>query len=155
MIREAKNDSFSLLSLGLWPKCQYTTHTHAHLNELICHACSQLKRNRSPRPATKRADDAKCGERRKPHESVNHRQQRALIDLWLQGDLVIQKTETVLSGRLFGESTQQETLLKDVIDAIDHAQSDKRIQVLVLDLQDMRAAGISKLQDIGEALTRF
>ena len=79
----------------------------------------------------------------------------AALILSLQGDVVIQKTETVLSGRLFGESTQEETLLKDVIDAIDHAQNDKRIQALVLDLRDMRAAGISKLQYIGEALTRF
>jgi protease-4 len=79
----------------------------------------------------------------------------AALVLSLQGDVVIQKSETVLSGLLFGESTQEETLLKDVIDAIDHAQNDQRIQVLVLDLQDMRAAGISKLQYIGEALTRF
>ena len=89
------------------------------------------------------------------YDSEKDLPEEAALVLSLQGDLVIQKTETVLSGRLFGESTQQETLLKDVIDAIDHAQSDKRIQVLVLDLQDMRAAGISKLQYIGEALTRF
>ena len=80
--------------------------------------------------------------------------QAALI-LSLQGDIVIQKTETVFSGQMFGDSTREETLLKDVIDAIDHAGDEKRIQALVLDLKDMGGAGISKLQEIGEALNRF
>ena len=79
----------------------------------------------------------------------------AALVLALQGNIVIQKTETVLSGRLLGESTREETLLKDVIDAVDYAENDKRIQMLVLDLRDMGSAGISKLQDIGEALKRF
>ena len=80
---------------------------------------------------------------------------RAALVLSLQGDLVIQKTETLLSGRLLGESTREETLLKDVIDAIDYAKNDERIQVLMLDLHDMGGAGLSKLEDIGEALKRF
>ena len=80
---------------------------------------------------------------------------KAALVLSLQGDIVIQKTETVFSGRLFGEPTEEETLLRDVIDAIDYAKDDERIQVLVLDLRDMGAAGISKLQDIGESLMRF
>ena len=42
----------------------------------------------------------------------------AALILSLQGDIVIQKTETIFSGQLFGESTREETLLKDVIDAI-------------------------------------
>ncbi|MGD9300636.1 MAG: signal peptide peptidase SppA [Desulfobacterales bacterium] len=80
---------------------------------------------------------------------------KAALVLSLQGDLVIQKTETLLSGRLLGESTREETLLKDVLDAIDYAKNDKRIQALMLDLHDMGGAGISKLEDIGEALKRF
>ena len=80
---------------------------------------------------------------------------KTALVLSLQGDIVIQKTETVFSGRLFGDSDREETLLKDVIDAIDHAGNDKRIQALVLDLREMRAVGISKLQYIGEALKRF
>ena len=79
----------------------------------------------------------------------------AALVLSLQGDIVIQKTQTVLSGSLFGEPAQQETLLKDVIEAIDYAGNDERIQVLVLNLRDMGGAGISKLQNIGEALIRF
>ncbi len=80
---------------------------------------------------------------------------QAALVLSLKGDIVIQKTQTMLSGSLFGEPAQEETLLKDVIDAIDYAGNDKRIQVLVLHLRDMGGAGISKLQYIGEALIRF
>ena len=80
---------------------------------------------------------------------------KAALVLSLQGNIVIQKTETVLSGRLFGEPAQEETLLKDVIDAIDYAGNDERIEILVLDLRKMGGAGISKLQYIGEALKRF
>jgi len=79
----------------------------------------------------------------------------AALILSLQGDIVIQKTETIFSWQLFGESNREETLLKDVIDAIDHAGDDQRIQALVLDLNDMGSVGISKLQHIGEALKRF
>lgn len=81
--------------------------------------------------------------------------EKAALILSLQGDIVIQKTETVLSGRLLGEPKQEETLLKDVIDVIDYARGDQRIRALVLDLRDMGNAGTSKLQDIGEALKRF
>jgi protease-4 len=80
---------------------------------------------------------------------------KAALVLALQGDIVIQKTGTVPSGWLFGEPAREETLLRDVIDAIDYAVNDERIQLLVLDLHDMGSAGISKLQDIGESLTRF
>ena len=80
---------------------------------------------------------------------------KAALVLSLQGDIVIQKTASVFSGRFFGETTREETLLKDVIDAIDHAANDERIQALVLDLREMRAVGISKLQYIGDTLNRF
>ena len=54
-----------------------------------------------------------------------------------------------------GEATREETLLKDIIDVIDHAKDDQRVQALVLDLHDMGNAATSKLADIGEALKRF
>ena len=80
--------------------------------------------------------------------------QAALI-LSPQGDIVIQKTETILSSRLMGEASREETLLKDIIDVIDHAKDDQRVKALVLDLQDMGSAASSKLADIGQALLRF
>ena len=76
--------------------------------------------------------------------------QAALI-LAPQGDIVIQKTETMLSSRLMGEASRKETLLKDIIDVIDHAKDDQRVKALVLDLHDMGNAATSKLADIGEA----
>ena len=80
---------------------------------------------------------------------------KAALILSPQGDIVIQKTETMLSSRLMGEATREETLLKDIIDVIDHAKDDQRVKVLVLDLHDMGSAATSKLADIGEALKRF
>jgi len=78
----------------------------------------------------------------------------ALI-LSLQGDIVIQKAETVIAGRMFSDEPREETLLKDVLDALEHAADDQRIQALVLDLRYMGHAGVSKLQEIGAALNRF
>jgi protease-4 len=80
--------------------------------------------------------------------------QAALI-LAPQGDIVIQKTETMLSSRLMGEASRKETLLKDIIDVIDHAKDDQRVKALVLDLHKMGNAATSKLADIGESLKRF
>ncbi|HIG44161.1 MAG: signal peptide peptidase SppA [bacterium] len=48
-----------------------------------------------------------------------------------------------------------ETLLKDILDAIDAAAADERIKVLVLDLSRLKGAGFSKLEEIGYALERF
>ncbi len=48
-----------------------------------------------------------------------------------------------------------ETLLKDVIDAIQAAKSDSRIKLIVLDLGNLEPSGLSKLQEIGAALRDF
>lgn len=48
-----------------------------------------------------------------------------------------------------------ETLLKDVIDAIEAARDDDRIQVLVLDLSSFSGARLTKLQDVGGAISNF
>ena len=79
----------------------------------------------------------------------------AALILSLQGDIVIQKTETVLASRLLGEASQEETLLQDIIDVIEYAQEDPRVKALVLKLDDMGNAATSKLADIGTALKRF
>jgi protease-4 len=72
-----------------------------------------------------------------------------------QGEIVIQRTETVLTSRLMGEASREETLLKDIIDVIEHARDDHRVKVLVLDLHEMGRTATSKLSEIGEALKRF
>ncbi|MCL1089683.1 signal peptide peptidase SppA [Shewanella profunda] len=48
-----------------------------------------------------------------------------------------------------------EILLADVLYVIDNAAQDNRIKTLVLDLADLKRAGISKLQSIGTAINRF
>lgn len=80
---------------------------------------------------------------------------RAALVLSLRGDIVEQKTQTMLSSQLFGEAAREEILLRDIIDVVDHAAADPRVQALVLDLHDLGRAGISKMLDIGNALKRF
>ena len=53
------------------------------------------------------------------------------------------------------EEVKEETLLRDLIDAIELAREDERIGALVLDLDQLTRAGLSKLQEIGAALERF
>jgi protease-4 len=48
-----------------------------------------------------------------------------------------------------------ETLLKDVVDAIEAGKDDDRVQVLVLDLSSFGGARLTKLQDVGEAIVDF
>lgn len=79
----------------------------------------------------------------------------AALILGPEGNIVEQETETMLSSDIFGDAAKKETLLKDIINVIDFAQKDDRIQVMVLDLRKMARVGISKLQDIGAALVRF
>jgi protease-4 len=49
----------------------------------------------------------------------------------------------------------QETLLRDILDAVRAARDDDRIKAIVLDLNAMTGAGLSKLQEIAAELTRF
>jgi len=79
----------------------------------------------------------------------------AALILSPEGNIVEQKTETMLSSDIFGNAAREETLLQDMIDVIDYAKDDGRIELMVLDLRKMENAGISKLQSIGAALDRF
>jgi len=48
-----------------------------------------------------------------------------------------------------------ETLLKDVLDAIEAAKEDERVEVLVLDLSAFGGGRLTKLQDVAKALEDF
>lgn len=48
-----------------------------------------------------------------------------------------------------------ETLLKDLIDAVRHARDDDRVKVLVLQLNNLGAAGLSKLQELADEIMLF
>ena len=50
---------------------------------------------------------------------------------------------------------ESETLLKDLLDAIETAQDDSRVKALLLDLNGLGSAGLTKLQDLAGAISRF
>ncbi|WP_133406981.1 signal peptide peptidase SppA [Parashewanella tropica] len=54
-----------------------------------------------------------------------------------------------------GQTKQSETLLANILYAIDSAAHDKRIKTLVLDLSNFDYAETSKLESIGQALQKF
>lgn len=59
-----------------------------------------------------------------------------------------------VSGLLTG-GEGEETLLRDMVETIERAGEDDRIDVLVLDLSELQSAGVSKLQELGAALVAF
>jgi len=78
----------------------------------------------------------------------------------LTGDIVEQKHEVnpfdALLVEALGENEDKpEILLSDVLSVIAQAKNDDRVQLLVLQLQGLRSAGLTKLKDIGIALTDF
>jgi protease-4 len=79
----------------------------------------------------------------------------AVLVLAPSGVIVEQRSESLLSSELLGEDVTAETVLKDILDALDQARQDPRIKAVLLDLTKLHGAGLSKLQDIGAALKRF
>src|SRR5262245_17878773 len=82
---------------------------------------------------------------------------RAALVLDLKGRIVEQLTGDPFD-RAVGKATgrvEDETRLRDVVDVIDAAAKDSRIKMMVLDLGEMSGGGLSKMQEIGAALTRF
>jgi protease IV len=73
------------------------------------------------------------------------------------GFLVEQKTYVDPLTQIMQQSrpSDAETLVSDLIEAIDHATEDSRITSIVLELDYLIGGGISKLEDIGGALARF
>ncbi len=63
--------------------------------------------------------------------------------------------EGPLVSALLTGGPAEETLLRDLIETIERGAEDDRINVLVLDLSELQSAGVSKLQEIGAALTAF
>lgn len=61
----------------------------------------------------------------------------------------VDPVERALGG---DDSPPPETLLKDVLDAIEHAVDDERISTLVLVTDDFAGGGITKIHDVAKAL---
>jgi protease-4 len=91
------------------------------------------------------------------HTSIPTVPRSAALVLAPEGELVEQlATDPV--RRAFGQASggpAPETLLKDVIDAIQTAKGDSRIKLIVLQLSNLAPSGLSKLQEIGSALREF
>lgn len=84
----------------------------------------------------------------------------SILRLTIVGNIVEQKTEVNPFDETFSDlvgwpSQARETLLQDILDAIDHAADDSSISSILLDLDDMGQAGLNQLQDIGAALISF
>lgn len=91
------------------------------------------------------------------HTSIPSVPRSAALVIAPEGELVEQLSSDPLR-RAFGEASggpAPETLLRDVIDAIESAKSDSRIKLIVLDLGNLSSSGLSKLQEIGAALRDF
>jgi protease-4 len=91
------------------------------------------------------------------HTSVPTVPKTAALVIAPEGELVEQLSSDPLR-RAFGQASggpAPETLLRDVIDAIEAAKSDERIKLIVLDLGNLETSGLSKLQEIGAALRDF
>lgn len=56
---------------------------------------------------------------------------------------------------LSDEKEESETLVREVVDAINHAADDKRVSSIVLELGGLKGGGISKMEEIGQALIAF
>ncbi|WP_286267561.1 signal peptide peptidase SppA [Thalassotalea atypica] len=92
-------------------------------------------------------------------EEVIVPQNTALV-LNLYGDIVEQKQyvdpmDAFMAEALGRKEENPEILLSNILDVIETAKSDDRISLLVLHLQNLDRTGLSKLQEIGSALSDF
>jgi protease-4 len=76
------------------------------------------------------------------------------------GDIVEQKNEVDPFDAFMTEALEQkdkkpEVLVSDIITVIKRAKNDSRIKIIVLQLQGVNKTGLSKLQDISNALVEF
>ncbi len=82
---------------------------------------------------------------------------QAALTLIPSGRLVEQRSYTDPLTQLLQQSSAHdaETPVRDLVEAIDSAAGDPRITSLVLELNHLVSGGISKLEEVGAALTRF
>src|ERR1700690_4022948 len=91
------------------------------------------------------------------HTSVPLVPRSSALVITPEGELVDQLSSDPVR-RAIGQASggpAPETLLKDVIDAIESAKNDSRIKLIVLDLGNLDVSGLSKLQEIGASLPDF
>ena len=72
-----------------------------------------------------------------------------------EGNVVEEYTAVDALTQLSSDGRPQETLLQDLIDAVDYAREDDSIKVILLLLGDLQHIGIAKGLEFSEALQRF
>jgi len=78
----------------------------------------------------------------------------------IQGDIVEQKHQidpfdTLVNEALSKQDKKPEVLLTDIVKVINEAKNDKRIKLLVLNLQDLGGSGLTKLREVSAAISDF
>jgi protease-4 len=83
--------------------------------------------------------------------------EKAALLLNLAGTVVDQKSQVEPLQALLGEPAPEdrEVLLRNIIDAINYAKDDPAINSLVMELDKLSYVGISKTQEIAEAMEAF
>jgi len=83
--------------------------------------------------------------------------ERGALYLAPSGLLVDQRSYIDPVSEIFSQSNSRdsETLVRDIVASLDHAQYDERITHVLLDTNDMAGGGVAKLEEIGGALQRF
>lgn len=72
------------------------------------------------------------------------------------GMLVDQRNYMDTASMLFDDEKEDaETVVRDVVDAINHAAFDNRVNSIVLELDKLNGGGITKMEEIGQALLAF
>src|SRR5262245_47358307 len=82
---------------------------------------------------------------------------KAALVLAPQGALVEQLAGDPIEravAEVYGQE-RPETLVRDLIEAIESAKDDKRIEVMVLDLGNMAGGGVAKLEEVAAAIRDF
>ncbi len=72
------------------------------------------------------------------------------------GQLVDQRSYIDAASLLMRDEREEtETVVRDVVDAINYAATDNRVDSIVLELGNLRGGGITKMTEIGQALLNF
>lgn len=84
--------------------------------------------------------------------------EKTTLVLRLDGNLVEQfsgNPRDQLMAQAQGRSTTRQTRLRDVLAVLDNAARDEQVTALLLDVEDLRGAGLAGLHEVAAALQRF
>ena len=73
------------------------------------------------------------------------------------GGVLVEQLEGSPLDRAIAELDNQaepQTLVREVIDSLEHAAGDDRIQAVVLELDGLESGGLAKLQAVGQAIDK-